>query len=244
MCWAEVPTRPTVLIPLGSTEQHGPHLPCDTDTAIATATARAIAAAVAESTGVEVLVAPAIAYGSSGEHQSFPGTASIGHEALALMLIELVRSVMHWAGRIVFINGHGGNVTTLAAVVRQMIAEQHNVAWAPCMFETTGDAHAGFDETSVMLHLDPDRVQMDRVVKGNTEPLDQLLPELIANGVSSVSPNGVLGDPTRANAESGAGLFERLVENMCAWIVAGKVDPNGRLTADKPHAGAPRGGSP
>src|SRR4051794_27413330 len=94
-----------VLVPVGSTEQHGPHLPLDTDTVIATAVAHGVAA---ELPGT--WVAPPISYGSSGEHQSFPGTASIGTEALTHVLVELARSMRTWASRVVFVNAHGGNV--------------------------------------------------------------------------------------------------------------------------------------
>jgi creatinine amidohydrolase/Fe(II)-dependent formamide hydrolase-like protein len=78
-----------VLVPVGSTEQHGPHLPLDTDTRIATAVARAVAVRLGAASapgGERYLVAPAIAYGDSGEHQSFAGTISIGTEALTMLL--------------------------------------------------------------------------------------------------------------------------------------------------------------
>ena len=136
VAWVDVPEGSTVLVPLGSTEQHGPHLPFDTDTAIANSAAHASARALGHAAPghVDVVVAPAIAYGASGEHQSFPGTVSIGHEALHLLLIELVRSLSTWAGRIILINGHGGNVATVSAVVAQMVAEGHDVAWVACQF--------------------------------------------------------------------------------------------------------------
>ncbi len=103
------------MIPLGSTEQHGPHLPLDTDTRIATAVARA--AAPEARLEREWLMAPAIAYGASGEHQSFAGTISIGTEALTMLLVEYGRSAAGWARRLVFVNGHGGNVAALADAV-------------------------------------------------------------------------------------------------------------------------------
>lgn len=116
--WPEVSGRPTVLVPVGSLEQHGPHLPLDTDTVIASHAAAAAGDALAE--GLHVLIAPAIAYGASGEHQAFAGTVSLGHDALRLVLVELVRSLSTWAGRIVLVNGHGGNVPTLVWAVERM----------------------------------------------------------------------------------------------------------------------------
>ena len=119
LSWPNVPDRPLVLVPIGSIEQHGPHLPFDTDTVIAAAAADACVARLIDVIDNEVVIAPPITYGASGEHQLFPGTISIGHDALRIMLIELVRSLSYWAGRIVFVNGHGGNVPTIAEVVNQ-----------------------------------------------------------------------------------------------------------------------------
>ncbi len=97
--WPAIPSSPVLLVPVGSTEQHGPHLPLDVDTLIATAVCRG----AAERLGRGVLVAPPVAYGASGEHEGFPGTLSIGTEALTVVLVELARSARRWAGRIVFV---------------------------------------------------------------------------------------------------------------------------------------------
>ncbi|MEO6472834.1 MAG: mycofactocin biosynthesis peptidyl-dipeptidase MftE, partial [Aeromicrobium sp.] len=193
--WTEIPVRPLVLVPVGSIEQHGPHLPLDTDTTIAIA----VAEAVAEAVGGDVLVAPALSYGSSGEHQEFPGTSSIGTEVLQQVVVELVRSMSAWAGRIVLINAHGGNLAGLSKAVFQMIAEQHDVAWVSCATEDF-DLHAGATETSLMLHLRPASVWLDRAEPGETRPLAEIMPLLIAGGVGAVSANGVLGDPSGASA--------------------------------------------
>jgi creatinine amidohydrolase len=216
--WVDVPERPLVLVPLGSTEQHGPHLPVSTDTLIATAVARGAADEVRDTRGVQVVVAPAVAYGASGEHQGFPGTISIGHEALRSMLTELVRSLSTWAGRIIFVNGHGGNALTLKAVVDRMRHEQHQVSVVMCALETATDAHAGFDETSVMLHLHPELVDMARAEAGNTAPLSELLPELMATGIRPVTENGILGDPSAATAQDGERLFVQLVDRVVEGI--------------------------
>jgi len=236
LTWTAVPDHPLVLVPIGSTEQHGPHLPFDTDTAIASAAAAACASHLSDEHGIPVVVAPAIAYGSSGEHQMFPGTISIGHDALRVLLIEVVRSLSHWAGRVVFVNGHGGNVATVTDVVNQMILEQHQVAWVPCAFEGATDAHAGRDETSVMLFLEPNRVDMNRAVTGNTANLSELLPALMASGVRAVSESGVLGDPLQASASAGEHLFTGLVDDLCERILGNLVGPSGKLA--RPAASA------
>jgi len=229
MCWPEVPRRPVVLVPLGSFEQHGPHLPLDTDTVIASAVAHGAAelAASNSGTGPGAVVAPALAYGASGEHQHFPGTVSIGQEALGTVLVEMVRSLAVWAGRVVFVNGHGGNVDALARAVTQLMGEGHRVAWVHCRFDGA-DAHAGRTETSLMLHLAPERVRLDRAERGNTAPVQELMPALTAGGVQSVSPNGVLGDPAGASAAEGSELLQSAVQDVLRRL-AGTPDSRGIL---------------
>ena len=211
LAWTAVPDRPLVLVPLGSIEQHGPHLPLDTDTRIADA----VAHGVARRLGEPVVVAPPIVYAASGEHQGFPGTMSIGNEALRFALVELVRSLTLWSGRVVFVNGHGGNVRCLARAVRQLAEEGRDAHWVPC-FPEDGDAHAGHTETSLMLHLAPEVVHMAHARGGNPAPIRELMPAIRAGGVGAVSPSGVLGDPTTATADEGARLFEELVAGIVA----------------------------
>ena len=201
----DVPERAIVLVPVGSIEQHGPHLPLDTDTVIAEAACRAAASLLDDR---RVVVAPAVAFGASGEHQSFAGTSSIGSEALRIVVVELVRSMRTWAQRVVFVNGHGGNLAALNDTVEQLRYEGHDVAWLPCASERDADLHAGHTETSLLLHLCPERVRMGRAVPGDLRPLAEILPVMMAGGVAAVSPNGVLGDPTRASAAEGARLLE------------------------------------
>jgi creatinine amidohydrolase len=212
LSWTDLPDRPPVLVPLGSVEQHGPHLPLDTDTRIADAVARAVARRREERwPGERWLVAPPVVYAASGEHQGFPGTMSIGNEALGSLLVELVRSLMLWSGRVVIVNAHGGNVGCLASVVARLAEEGREVVWIPC-FPERGDAHAGHTETSLMLHLAPELVDLKRAEAGNTAPLEALMPALRASGVRAVSPSGVLGDPTTATATEGARLFAELLD--------------------------------
>lgn len=216
--WPQVPIGPVALVPVGSTEQHGPHLPFCTDALIAERAARAAASTLAEQGFGPVVVVPVLAFGASGEHQAFPGTVSIGHDALRVVLVEAIRSISTWASRTVFVNGHGGNVGTLRSVCEQMTVEGHRVDWFPCAFESASDAHAGMDETSVVLHLAPDLVDMTAAAPGVLSPLGELLPRLMAEGVRPVSPSGVLGDPTRATAELGRELFDALVVRLAGQI--------------------------
>jgi mycofactocin system creatininase family protein len=220
--WTELPERPLVVVPVGSTEQHGPHLPLETDTLIATAVARRVAVRLGG------YVAPSLSIGASAEHQDFPGVLSIGTAALELVLTELVRSLSLWAGRVVLVNGHGGNVPAVTRAVDQLVVEGHDVCWVACAVE--GDAHAGRTETSLLLHLAPLLVRRQHAEVGNTRPIRELLPELMANGVRELSPNGVLGDPSGATAAEGEALFERMVDAACRGTFNGPCNGpcNGR----------------
>ncbi len=201
----------TLMVPLGSTEQHGPHLPLDTDTRIAAA----VAGEAAQMLGH--LLAPAIAYGASGEHHGFPGTVSIGTEVLTAVLVEYGRSACDWAERLVFVNGHGGNVGALRAAVALLRTEGRDAAWLSCT-ATAADAHAGRTETSVLLHLSPEDVRTAALLPGNCEPLADLLPRLRAGGMRAVSASGVLGDPTAASAAEGERLFVEMVDDCVSRV--------------------------
>lgn len=213
------------VIPVGATEQHGPHLPFETDTLLATATARELAETASRSApaaGRDVRVLPAVAYGASGEHQSFPGTVSVGTDALAEVILELGRSVSTWADRLLIVNGHGGNVEALRRAIARLRYEGRDAGWLSCRTsEHSGDTHAGHAETSLMLHLHPELVRTDLAEPGCTDPLTQILPAMRAGGVAAVSSNGVLGDPTTATAVEGRRLWDLLVADasrrLGAW---------------------------
>ncbi|HEX3332991.1 MAG TPA: mycofactocin biosynthesis peptidyl-dipeptidase MftE [Acidimicrobiales bacterium] len=201
-------------VPLGSLEQHGPHLPLDTDTRIAVAVASNAARRVPA-----LAVAPAVAYGASGEHAGFPGTLLVGHEVLASLLVELVRSARSSFGGVVFVSAHGGNETALAAASARCAAEGDDVVvWRAASAQ--GDAHAGRTETSLMLAIDPDAVAVELAAPGCTEPIERLLPRLRVEGVRPVSSSGVLGDPTGASAEEGRALLEHLVAGLATAVTA------------------------
>jgi mycofactocin system creatininase family protein len=187
----------------------------DTDTRIASA----VASGIAERLGGSWLLAPAISYGASGEHQGFPGTVSIGTSALQLLLVEYGRSACEWARRLVFVNGHGGNVSAVAAAVAQLRGEGRDVAWCACSVPGA-DAHAGHTETSVLLHISPDVVHTDEWVPGNEAPLSDLMPRLRVGGVAAVSAVGVLGNPTTATAVDGSRIFAEMVDNCTSRVAA------------------------
>nr|WP_199345593.1 mycofactocin biosynthesis peptidyl-dipeptidase MftE [Mycobacteroides chelonae] len=219
----------TLFTPLGSTEQHGPHLPLDTDTRIANAVATAAAGELAADTGDgRTALAPAIAYGSSGEHQSFAGTISIGTEALTRVLVEYARSATQWCRRIVFVNGHGGNIEATVSAVRMLRSEGRDIAWWACAVEG-GDAHAGHVETSLLLHISPENVRREEVLAGNSAPLRELMAPMRAGGVAAVSAIGVLGDPTTASSQEGARMLATMTRQCADAVRRWTPDADGRL---------------
>ena len=212
---ARATVRPTARL----TERHGPHLPLSTDTEIATAMALRLAAA-----RPEVVVAPAVAYGASREHAGFPGTLSIGQDALELMLLELGRSADGSAAT-VSVSAHGGNAGPLARAVARLRAEGRVVAaWSPGRDATPpGPAHERHDDRAgAQRHDDSAGDDAGRGTAGLTltpagpdlgsagpgarlsshgrgagrrhRPLNELMPVLVRSGVAGVSANGVLGD--------------------------------------------------
>ncbi|MEU2684817.1 mycofactocin biosynthesis peptidyl-dipeptidase MftE [Streptomyces hygroscopicus] len=218
--------RPLVLLPLGSCEQHGPHLPLDTDTAVASAVAERAATRLHGT--LDVLVAPAQPYAASGEHEGFPGTVSIGHTALNLLVTEIGRSILRWAGRLLVVNGHGSNLTSLSTAVAGLREEERDAAWWPCAPKDS-DAHAGRTETSMMLRLRHSAVRGERAVAGPTDPVHLLMDRLVAESVRGVSPSGVLGDPSGARASEGERLLDRMADRLAEDIRAWRVSERGRL---------------
>jgi mycofactocin precursor peptide peptidase len=214
--WTEIDRgqRRALLVPLGSLEQHGPHLPLDTDTRIGVAVARG-AAAGREGVGV----APPVTFGSSGEHAGFAGTLSIGTGALTELLIELGRDAARDWESLLLVNAHGGNVKAVLGAIARLEAEGRRCD-AFHAGVASGDAHAGRTETALMLHLDPGAVRLELAEAGETRPVADLMDRLRRDGVRPVSPNGVLGDPRGATAEEGERLLDELVRDCGAAVDA------------------------
>lgn len=220
---------PALVVPIGSTEQHGPHLPLDTDTRIAAAVADALVSRLRAGAAPQWLIAPAVGYGASGEHEGFAGTISIGTTVLAELLTEFARSACRWASRVVFVNGHGGNVEALRRAATLLRYEGRDVAWCSCT-SRNADAHAGHTETSVLLHIAPGMVRQDERVPGNRAPLSELMPEMRRGGVAAVSSLGILGDPTTATAAEGSRIFAEMVDACEVRVRRWAPDREGMLT--------------
>lgn len=221
LTWPAVGDDRLLVVPVGSCEQHGPHLPFDTDTRIAVCLADALA-----DRHDTVVLAPPITITASGEHQSFPGTLSIGTAVFEQVVVELCRSALPPADvdlprpfiGVLFVNGHGGNIEAFNTAIELLRFEGRDVrAWHPIV--PGGDSHAGRTETSILLHTDPSAVRLDRIEAGSTRRWREIGATVIEHGLATVTPNGILGDPTAASADEGRKLLETLIGDLCAAAV-------------------------
>jgi creatinine amidohydrolase len=221
------------LVPLGSTEQHGPHLPESTDHVIAEAFARE----AADRTGL--LCTPTVNVGVSPHHRQFHGTMWVDAPVFRDYVESLTRNLTsHGVDRVVFVNAHGGNVEHLREVGRRVRDDgvAYAVEWmwddsvpglVDELFEQNGP-HGGPKETALMQHLEPDLVHDDRLADardGGVASVDAA--DTVRHGARTFydaidnTANGVLGDQTDATPEKGAELFEaatRELVALCEWL--------------------------
>jgi creatinine amidohydrolase len=214
-----------VVLPVGSIEHHGAHLPLTTDELVASAVAEA-AVSQARADGLDVWLLPTLTYTKSDEHAWAPGTMWISAETLWATLLDLGRSLAATpARRLVFLNGHGGN-TALLAVVNRELRRRHGLLTfsAPAAFVPAGpdehgmNIHAGFGETSLVMHLRPDLVDLSLGERNVPEHLAGLqyvgfngYPVSFGWTSDDFGPSGVIGDPAGASAEHGAEFFAESV---------------------------------
>lgn len=218
----------TVVLPLGATEQHGPHLPLDTDTRLATELAERVARKLGDA-----VVAPTIPVGPSREHAGFPGTVSITADTLDALLRDYVDSFEHQGfDRVVVLPGHGGSFPTVDAAHPELAREADvdivGVTGLRRYMELLDEGlraagidvdepvvHAGASETAMMLALAPDLVADDRL-EGHTGHVSAA--ELFADGVETYDENGVLGDPRPATADAGETLLEHVADAHADYV--------------------------
>ncbi len=236
LTWTEIASiAPASLlaVPVGSTEQHGPHLPLGTDTAIASELCERLA-----SKRADVVIGPALCYTASGEHAGFPGTLSVGNRVLRDVLVEVGRSADAFGG-LLFVSAHGGNAGALRIAVGTLTGESRNVrGWCPPL-PPGADAHAGRVETSVIMALRPDLVGCVPPASDGCElPLAEVISALRRLGVRSVSANGVLGNPEASSGDLGEGILEfwaaNLADSVTGW-------PDTSLSSSIADAEAPAG---
>ena len=205
-----------LLLPLGSFEQHGPHLPFDTDTIIIDSVIE-LALREAQIDTAAFVLAPTIAISASDEHAGFHGTLSTGTDALVASVVAICRSAS-WAQGACIVNGHGGNADALTQITSALTHEEINHSiWSLPSYEGS-DMHAGHTETSLMLHIAPDKVLTDRIEKGTTGNAPELIATMREKGVAGVSENGVLGDPTTATKEHGVAVMKLYSSHLATHL--------------------------
>jgi len=210
------PNSKILLLPLGAWEQHGPHLPFDTDTIIIDS----VVTHALRDTQVDAdafVLAPTIAISASDEHVGFPGTLSTGTEPLVQSVVAICRSAS-WSLGVCIVNGHGGNADALARITSALTYEKirHSI-WSLPSYEGA-DMHAGHTETSVMLYIAPDKVRTDRIERGTVGDASALVAQMRTSGVTGVSANGVLGDPTTATREHGIAVMNLYSTSLIAHL--------------------------
>jgi len=223
----------TVVVAVGSTEQHGPHLPTMTDTRIGDAMAHRVALKLGNA-----LLARTIPVGVSEHHLAFGATISLKPETLKLIVRDYVDSLVRDGfRRIIFLPSHGGNFGPLAQAIEDAREAHPDVAITGYtdLFGITGllnrasatfgisegesGAHAGENETSLMMFLEPDLIARDRFAPGYVGPLGEKEVQVIfERGMPALTENGVIGDPRTASAEKGEVYLERLASFLVSQV--------------------------
>ena len=218
-------------LPVGSTEGHGPHAPLGTDTLNAVAVAEAAATAYDTGSGVEesdskhergeALVGPPIPFGVAEEHRRFDGTMWVRPDTFRAYVRDAADSLpTHGIDRVVFVNGHGGNVDALGEVARRFSRDPEHAGYAVAFtwFEAVGEhasdmGHAGPLETALLRATNPDLVHDDRVEAARDGGADRwgewVSGVNLAHDSHEFTANGVVGDPTAGDADCGRELLGR-----------------------------------
>src|SRR5580765_4364128 len=226
-----IKSQPVVILPIGSVEDHGRHLPIDTDNFLIWS----ICEAAAQAAPGEILLLPQIPFGFETHHLDFPGTIDINSDHLLNFVVAVTKSVAHHGfERILIADGHGSNMPILDMVARRTILETEAMCgcfiWPSLAAETInrlressvpgGMAHACELETSVYLHLDSERVQMEKAKADMDMPSSEFIwmdlmegsRVLLMDEWTRFSKSGVSGDPTLATPDKGKMVFEAVVE--------------------------------
>ncbi len=248
LTWPDVRQRlqqlDIALLPVGSVEQHGPHLPLDTDAFDADYLARRVAEACSDP---KPLVLPLIPYGVSYHHHGFKGTISISNETMSRLVYEIGISAAHnGITKLVIINGHGGNSPALNYAAQMINRDARIFVCVDSgetsdvdiyqMVETPNDVHAGELETSTNLAIRPHLVKMEQAVQAVPQFSSRYLDFTSKRGISwyaytrKISPNGVMGDPTKATAQKGKKIWEIMIAHLVAFLEDLK-----RLSLDEIH---------
>ncbi|HQU73179.1 MAG TPA: creatininase family protein [Calditrichia bacterium] len=236
LTWPEAGQRfkevDVALLPVGAIEQHGPHLPLDTDAFDAAYLCEMVAR---QCPAPRPLVLPLIPYGVSYHHDEFPGTLSISNDTLANLVYDVgMSAARNGIKKLLIINGHGGNGPTLNYAA-QMINRDARIFVGvdsgetsdvdiDALAETENDVHAGEVETSTTLAIRPELVKMDLAEAAVPSFDSHYLNFSSQRGVSwyaythRISHNGVMGDPTKASAAKGQRMWELMIEHLVTLV--------------------------
>lgn len=236
LTWPEAEERfqqvDIALLPVGAVEQHGPHLPLDTDAFDANYLALRVADACSEP---KPLVMPNISYGVSYHHDDFKGTVSISNDTLAKLVYDIGISVSrNGIKKLVIINGHGGNSPALNHAAQMINRDTHIFVCVDTgetsdvdiysLVETPNDVHAGEIETSTTLAVRPHLVNMDQARREVPKFSSRYLDFTSKRGVlwyaytRKISRSGVMGDPTKASSEKGKKIWEIMIAHLVALV--------------------------
>lgn len=204
--WEEASGKRAVVIPVGSVEQHGPHLPLGTDALIAEGVSDYIAGRI------NAVVAPTIALGVSKEHMDFPGTLTLSEETFVKEIEEACGSLLkHGFREVILVNGHGGNRKALSLV------KMKGVSILDIISQIKGYDHAGEVETSMMFYLHPEMVRRSLIGKH-----DFTFPGKGEWRTIEHSKSGVIGDPTKATAVKGRRYFRQITGRLLEELRHGR----------------------
>ncbi|HUT93473.1 MAG TPA: creatininase family protein [Thermoguttaceae bacterium] len=220
------------LLPVGAIEQHGPHLPLDTDAFDADYLARRVAEACSDP---KPILLPLIPYGVSYHHEDFTGTISISNETLSRLVYEIgISAAKNGITKLVIINGHGGNAATLNFAAQTINRDAHIFTCidtgetsdtdVQALAETPNDVHAGEIETSTALAARPELVQMNKAKRSVPRFSSRYLDFSSKRSVdwyartAKLSTSGVMGDPTKATREKGERMWEVMIRNLVEFI--------------------------
>ncbi|MHB1004206.1 MAG: creatininase family protein [Chloroflexota bacterium] len=237
LTWPEIKeaiaAQKVVILPVGTVEDHGRHLPLDTDNFLVTAVCEEAASRAPES----CLVMPTVPYGFNEHHIDFPGTIAIDVNHMLDYCLDITKSVAyHGFKKILVVSGHGSNTSPCDLIARQTVLRT-NALCASFMYKVLGHeveakvietpaSHACEWETSLYLHIAGDRVQMDKAVRefppiksefmfrGNRK----VAPVTLMEWWSTFTESGVVGDPTLATADKGKQVFEAIVDGMVRLV--------------------------
>lgn len=210
-----------VIIPVGMVEAHGHHLPLGTDIF----SPRLFCSMIEKRIGDKVWIAPEIPYGQSFDLSYYPGTFSVPSEILAEYVFHIGKSMYaNGLKKLIFLNGHGGNVTALSLASQRLVELGMDVLisnwWLDYSTEiltiTEGQGHAGEDETSAILYYDEELVQMDKAMKNNKKPLLKIN---FKDRGRVLYENALSGDATLATKEKGKKIFKLLTDKMIDAIL-------------------------